>query len=62
MWPAGLRVDNAKLFVYDKMLIPETHPDRVFQECHNRQLLQEKIEMAIGERIPCRKIRIPKWE
>jgi hypothetical protein len=52
-WPAGLRVDDGKLFVYDKLLIPESRMDQVIQEWHDQQLLhpgEEKMRVDMFQR------------
>ena len=43
-WPAGLRVDHGKLFVFDKLLIPEARMDQVVQEGHDQRLLHLGLE------------------
>ena len=43
-WPAGLGVDDSKLFVVDKMPIPEPGMDQVVQQWHDRQFLHPGLE------------------
>ena len=35
-WPAGPRVDDSNLFLYDKLLTPETGVDLVVSEWHGQ--------------------------
>ena len=44
MWPAGFRVDDGKLFVFDKMLVPKARMDQVVQERRNQRLVHPGLE------------------
>ena len=43
-WPAGLCVDNGKLFVFNKMLINDTRMDQVVHDWYKQQLLHQGLE------------------
>ena len=44
MWLAVLCVDDGKLFVFDKMPVPEARLDQAVQEWHDQRLLHPVLE------------------